>query len=260
MSKMWMEKNSIEMIKMRKTKKIVVKGVMFIMILNMVFSPIISVQAQKNGTVFNGTLTSEDPSFWVDAQWQFYKISVEKGQTVYVQLDYEGNLDIDLRLYWKRENPPGFNGFDLSHCDIDDEIYVHQDNSQLRTYNTTELGQSETISISNPSYINDEDKIFFVLIFSYRGIGSSSFTLTSTQALTEVLHDDTYDCNSVFMFLITYLALAALVFALFSWFIHNKNLRVTGRKKQKKDKEEEAKTNEEEGGVKHVELDTIVRP
>lgn len=244
---------------MRKTNNIV-KGVFCIVILNIIFSPIItSVQAQETATEFTGTLTSEDPSVWVDEQWQFYKIIVEKGQTVVVQLNYEGNLDLDLRLYWKRDNPVGFNGFDVSHCDIDDTAYIYKDNSQLRTYNTTELGFSETISITNPSYIEEEKKIAFVLIFSYKGTGSSSFTLTSTHALTEVLHDDTYDCNTVFMFLITYLALAALVFAFFSWFIHHKNLKVTGRKKQKKEQEEVAKTDDEEGGVKHVDLDTIVR-
>jgi len=230
------------------------------LILNMLFTPLLSVRGQA--TEFTGTLTCQDPSIWLDDHWQFYKVIVEEGNTVIVEVAYEGTLDVDVRLYWKRDNPVGFNGFDVSHCDIDDALYVYKDNSQLRTTNTTALGASETITFTNPSYTLVDDQTAYILVFVYNGTGTSSYTITSTQAITLVTDDETFDCNTQMMLLIMYLGISAVVFIFLSLFIHRKNLKVTGRKKEKKKREEETaaqKKDEEEGGVKHVELDTIVR-
>ena len=236
------------------------KRLTVILFISLTLTPYLSIFGEASATQLTGTIVCSDASVWLDEHWQFYKVIVDEAETVTIQVDYEGTLDLDVRLYWKRDNPAGFNGFDVSHCDIDDPIYVYKDNSQLRTINTTALGQSETLTFTNPSYTQVDDKTAYILVFLYNGTGSSSYTISCTKLITEVLDDDTYDCNQVFMFLIIYIALAGIVFALFSLFLRNKNLKITGRKKQKKAKEaEQQKPDEEEGGVKHVDLDTIVR-
>ncbi|MGQ4876761.1 MAG: hypothetical protein ACP6IY_22060, partial [Promethearchaeia archaeon] len=124
-------------------QRLLVIFVIFIMCLNFLFP----VKAQKVSDEFKGEMVCKDKNIWTDDMWQFYEIQVKIGQRVYVRLQYKGDLDLDLRLYWKRDNGQDFKGFDLTHCDINSENYKYSDNSQLRTHNTYDLGIPEEIEI-----------------------------------------------------------------------------------------------------------------
>ncbi len=230
---------------------------LFVLFLSLTIQSIVSVvEGAKSSKDFEDTIKCEDEDTWTDEMWQFYTISVDAGDKVIVNLDYKGDLDLDLRLYWKRDNVNGFNGFDLTHCNIDSKDYDYAENSQVRTKNTYNLGESEELVISNPSYTKDEDKIAYVLVFVYSGEGESEFSLTATKELTEVPDDEVYDCNFVLIIIIIYIIAAGIVVGVFALILHRKKMKISGRKEEKvKEKEDEKKQKE----IKHFDLDTIVK-
>jgi len=211
--------------------------------------------AEKEGTKFTGEMICKDENIWTDDMWQFYKVKVGVSERVEVRLDYSGDLDLDLRVYWKRENVIGFNGFDLTHCDINNDNYKFDENSQLRTTNTEELGYPEKVEIYNPSYTREEDQIAYVLVFVYSGEGKSEYTLTSSKELILIDDDDVYDCNFVSLILILYIAAATVVVMLFSYYVYRRKEKITGAKEEKKRLKEQEK---QEKAIKHFDLDTKI--
>jgi len=226
-----------------------------IIVLNLIFITVHSIRGKEEASKeFKETLICEDESVWTDSQWQFYNVSVDTGDTVFVTLNYEGDLDLDLRFYWKRDNPVGFNGFDLSHCDIDNDRYVYAENSQIRTTDTNKLGEAEELTISNPTFKLKRDKIAYILVYVYEGEGASDYVLTANRELSKINHNIVYDCNLQLAILIIYMIGAVIIMTLFSLYIKRKKAKITGVDKKKK-----AEMEKEEEGVKHVDLDTIVK-
>lgn len=203
---------------------------------------------------YTGELTSQNENTWTNDKWQFYQLTVGLGKIVDISLFYEGDLDLDLRLYWKRDNTDvvGFNGFDLTHCDMAD--YAHADNSQFRTLNTTKFGRGEELEVVNPSYTRTEDQIAYVLVFVYEGTGSSNYTLQSTEEMTLINDAAVYDCNFVILTLVLYIVVSGGIIGLFYYILRRKKRKLTQPEKKQKQKEKE----EQEKKIKHVDLDTVL--
>ena len=227
--------------KKRKTKKLIL--ILFLFLSCFLISQIQMAAAQEEevDTVFKDEMICEEEGEWTDTQWQFYKVIVPEGVTIDVELSYEGDLDLDLRVYWKRDNGENFNGFDVTHCDIDSENYKYEENSQLRTTNTENLGYPEELSIFNPSYVKEEDQIAYILVFVYEGEGESKYTLSATEDLTLIEDNEVYDCNFVELIFILYLIGAVIIIGLFSFYVYQRKLKITGEKDKKKQEKREAK-------------------
>ena len=97
-------------------KKILPKIFIGFLVFSMSLSFILTAKSQvPQATTFTETISCSSETVVSDEQWQWFKVVVELGVTAFVNVSYEGDLDIDIRLYWKRNNFPEFNGFDLTH-------------------------------------------------------------------------------------------------------------------------------------------------
>ncbi|MHA1251670.1 MAG: hypothetical protein ACTSRP_16885 [Candidatus Helarchaeota archaeon] len=235
---------------MRKNTKIL--GLLLMMILNFTFIPF-SISGESTGKKFEETLICEDKDIITDDQWQWYKCVVELGQKIVVTLDYAGDLDLDLRLYWKRENFPEFNGFDLTHCSINDKKYNCSQYSQFRTHNTYELGHPEELYFTNPSYTKEEDKIAYILVYVHSGEGKSKYVLEANHDLIEINDNDVYDCNSVIAVLFAYYILMGIVFSSYVFIVVRKKRKIL--KSQRKE-EEELKKKKQKDKLDIIDLDS----
>lgn len=137
---------------------------------------------------------------WEDENWQFYKCTVEYGISAQVDLAYSGDLDLDLRLYWKRDNHIRFNGWDLTQCSIN-SLNAEQ-NSQLRTTDTSVLGEQEELFLTNPTYIQDQEG--YILVFAYNGTGNSTYTLTSNLTMTKIEDYEVGSCEDFIELIVVY--------------------------------------------------------
>lgn len=196
-----------------------------------------------------------NPYLVTDAAWQWYTRVVGLGETVEVSLSYSGDLDLDLRLYWTRDNFPGFYGFDLSHCPINSSNYVYEQTSQFRTTNTSLIGQPEELYFLNDRYTKQEDKEAYVLVFAYSGIGKSTFTLTSTLPLTRIPDDLVYDCQQAFNMLLLYAGISGGIAGVGILFIYRKKNKLI-KPEIEKDKFEKREKKEER---EVIDLDSIAR-
>jgi len=187
---------------------------------------------------------------WNYNQWQFYECRVELGETVLITLTYEGDLDLDLRLYWGRDNFY-FRGIDLTYYPISN--LEPSDNSQLRTTSTTDLGLEEELTISNEIWTNERDQMAYILVFVYDGVGESEYTLSADHTITE-LNDSEVSPSENFLLIFLLYFLAAVGVVVISLLISKrvkKYVRLSpeekvARKEAKKAKKEEKKKPEEE--------------
>ena len=200
---------------------------------------------------FTGSLTCDSETIVTDDQWQWYRVVVELGVIVNVNMSYEGDLDVDLRLYWKRNNFPEFNGFDLSHCPLNDTRYNFTINSQFRTDNTSSIGMPEELSFRNPSYTQVADMEAYILVFVYSGIGDSSYTIVSTVEMIKIDDNDVYDCNLLLPIYLTYTITGLVFFTISVVLIKRKKSKIIKSQEQQK-----KKVVKKEPDKKVIELDT----
>jgi len=228
--------------RMERKRCLKTQAIILIILSCFLFTQVRIVTAQEEeSTIFEDKMICEEEGEWTDTQWQFYKVIVAEGDKIDVELSYEGDLDLDLRVYWKRDNGANFNGFDVTHCDINSENYKFDENSQLRTTDTQELGYPEELSVYNPSYVKEEDQIAYILVFVYEGEGESEYELTASKDLTLIDDNDVYDCNFVELVFILYLIGAVIIIGLFSFYVYQRKLKITGEKDKKKQEKHEAK-------------------
>ncbi|MHA1292609.1 MAG: hypothetical protein ACTSQJ_08085 [Promethearchaeota archaeon] len=207
-------------------------------------------QQEEESKEFEGTMISEDEDTTTDDEWQWYKCVVDLGEEVTVELNYKGDLDLDMRLYWKRENFPEFNGFDLTHCSVNDDKYNYSGYSQFRTTDTYELGQPEELYFTNPSYTKKEDKEAYILVYVHSGKGESEFIIESTHKLTLIDDNAVYDCNFVFTIFLFYLAAVGTVFGIYVFIVLRKKKKITRPEK------EEIKPKKEKKELETIDLDS----
>jgi len=217
------------------------------------FIPTVKSQTPQ-ATTFTEKLTCNSATVVSDEQWQWYKVIIELGVTAFVNVSYEGDLDVDTRLYWKRNNFPEFNGFDLTHCPVNDTRYNFTDNSQFRTTNTSLLGTPEELSARNPSYTLLPDMEAYILVFVYNGTGESTFTIVSNIDMVRIEDDLVYDCNLLLTIYITYTIISVVLFALSAFLIKRKKSKIIkAQEGQKKQRERKSKVKET---GKTIDLDT----
>lgn len=194
---------------------------------------------------FEGELSCENEDIVTNSQWQWYKVIVDIGDNVIFNLEYSGDLDLDLKAYWKRDNFPEFEGYDLTHCPREDangeEIYEVADYSQFRTENTDDIGEPEEVSLENPSFRQIEDQEAYILVYVHSGEGDSKYTLTCNKDFTSIHQEDVYDCNHVITLLIVYSVAACVVFGLSIYLVRHKKKKILKPKKKKKPEKEEEK-------------------
>lgn len=239
--------------KTTKTKKFYLIFIFGVICINLCF-PMAQLTTAQNQTgqgakKFEGTMVCRDKKVVTDDQWQWYKCIVDLDEKVYVYLSYKGDLDLDLRMYWKRENPPDFNGFDLTHCSMNTKKFNISDNSQLRTTNTHSLGEKEELYFTNPSYTKEADKEAYILVFVFSGEGKSDYVLESNHLLTKIDNADVWHCIPVPLILILFLIGAGAIFGMYTFLILRKKKKLT---RPPKDKEKEKKLEEEEAKKKKV--------
>jgi len=202
-------------------------------------------QEEETDTEFEGILTCENEDIVTDSQWQWFKLLVDLKEEITINLEYSGDLDLDLYAYWGRENEPAdFNGYDLTHCPRESngkEIYKVAEYSQFRTTDTKKLGNPEEIVLKNPSYRDEEGQDAYILIVVYSGEGESEYTITANDDMTKINNDDVYDCNFILIVLITYITVAVAIWVLSIILIKRKKKKILKPPKVKKPKEEEQK-------------------
>lgn len=224
-----------------KTKKIYLIFIFGIVFFSLCFPllPISYAQDESEGAKnFEGTMTCKDEDVITDEQWQWYKCVVDVGKDVNVYLSYTGDLDLDLRLYWKRDNNDDFNGFDLTHCSSDN--FNYSDNSQLRTENTDDLGETEELYFTNPSYVKLKDQEAYILVFVFSGKGKSEYVLESNIEMTIIADENVYHCIPISLILLLFMVAAGVIFAGYVFVIKHKKKKLTRGPKEKEQKPEEA--------------------
>ena len=174
------------------------------------------------------------------------------GNNYNVTLTYSGDLDLDLRLYWKRDNFPQFRGFDLTHCSITSEKYNYTDYSQFRTKNTDELGINEELYFTNPSYTNTEDKKAYILVYVHSGEGECEYLIESNYNILELEDNEVYECIPVLLILLLYISGAIVLFGLSVYIIKRKKKKLTEPKKKKK------KPDKKKRDLKTIDLDSEI--
>jgi len=127
-------------------------------------------------------------NIWVDSMWIFYKVSVEKNQTLIVNMTYSGDLDLDLRFYVDEDpTTQKVMAWDITHCGLDDAKEIQEPNKPKR--NSQERGTSATEQCIYTNYIFIKPRIVYILVFCYEHYGyggKSSYTLSSNLKLEDV--------------------------------------------------------------------------
>ncbi|MHA1820459.1 MAG: hypothetical protein ACTSU2_00650 [Promethearchaeota archaeon] len=150
------------------------------------------------GKIFeNETMTVSDFAFkrdlWTDDQWEFYKLELELGQSVLINMSYTGVLDLDLRLYIDEVHPTAQDNlaWDITHCGIKPDLSPTR-NSQIRGYNAT-----ETVYYTNQKFV--QKRIVYVLVFVYTSLqnGSSTYTINSNITMQRVKDYELQQCFGV---------------------------------------------------------------
>ncbi len=206
-------------------------------------------QEEVTAKEFEGKMVCKDEDVITDEQWQWYKCVVDLEESVNVYLSYEGDLDLDLRLYWKRDNFQDFNGFDLTHCEMKED-FNSSDNSQLRTTSTDDIGEREELHFDNPSYTKLADQEAFILVFAFSGEGDSDFVIESNHELIEIPDENVWHCIPIPLILSLFLIGAGAIFGIYMFLINRKKKKLT-----RPQKEEEKKPKEEEK-LKTIDLNT----
>ncbi|MFO8018254.1 MAG: hypothetical protein R6U96_06430 [Promethearchaeia archaeon] len=211
---------------------------------------------QEGSKVYEEKMVCEEEDTFTDEQWQWYEAIVKIGMEFNVTLAYEGDLDLDMRLYWKRHNFDDFRGFDLTHCSLKSDEYDYADHSQIRTENTTEIGEREHLYFDNPTYTDTEDQKAYILVYVHSGEGKSEYTLKSNHEINELANDEVYECIPVILILIAYIIGAILIFGFSVYFIRRKKKKLIAleKKKQQKEKDQEEKKKK----LKSVDLDSEI--
>jgi hypothetical protein len=199
------------------------------------------VRGQEVGTSFTGKIVVDNPNLITDSHWDWYGRVVDIGEVVSVTVNYSGALDLDVRLYWARENVPGFHGFDLSHCPINSSTYKYAQTSQFRTNNTSTIGEPEEVHFRNDRYVQEVDQEAYILIFAFSGVGESDYTIQSSLPIERIHDDFVYDCNMALMMLLIYSITAGCVAGAGSYLIYRKKVKLItpDEEKDKFDKREQ---------------------
>ena len=164
-------------------------------------------------SVVSGTLTLENQEMWQDSAWIFFTTELNVSDSIIYQLSYEGDLDLDMRLY-VTEDPDAEQevlAWDISHCELDQERWPHIRTSMVRTTNTSEAING-TIGYTN-EVISNEPRVLYLLIFVFSGEGSSEFTLSTEtgQELEYFPHDQAVTCQIVLLYWIAFIGITILL-------------------------------------------------